>query len=393
MGRFLDDIPYSGIARIRDMMYAVKDPYRLDQGDVCFEAPESVKKAIIRALNEGHTHYLQTNGLPQLRLLLTQKMRHRNRIPVDNPEEVLVTNGGIHGLYLLFQALLEPGDEVLVPDPIWPPAWTIITTAQGVPVGYPLYEERRWRFDPAEVASLLTPRTRALYINTPSNPTGGVLTRQDLEFLAALAREHDLWVISDEAYEDVLFDDAEHVSVASMERMHERTVSLFSFSKSYAVTGLRLGYLAVANERLRERMTKLLFLTTANVSSIAQYGAAGALLGSQAVLEEFRVILNRRRDLFYSEIGEASAGVLGGQPPLATFYAFVRIAPGWTPEKPAESRSWAMAEMLIERGRIGCIPGADFGPHGEGYIRFCFARERAELADALTSMRRVFGRE
>jgi aspartate aminotransferase len=415
MAKYLDDIPLSGITRIRELMYSIQDPFRLDQGDVSFEAPDSVKQAITRAVADGHTHYLQTNGLPKLRELLARKLRHQNRLPVEGPDEVLVTNGGIHGLYLLCQALLEPGDEVLVPDPEWPPAVSNILTAHGVPVRYPLYETRGWRFDAAELAAAITPRTRAIYVNSPNNPTGGVLTRQDLELVASLARERNLWVISDEAYEDVLFGDAEHLSIGSLEKMHPRTLSLFTFSKSYAMTGLRFGYLAVKDALLSERLTKLLFLTTSNVSSIVQFGAIGALQGSQDVVEQFRVELEARRDLFYDGIRTAAAGVLSGRPPLGAFYAFLKIEAGWADQSEVrsprsevpspksevgsprsagfgqQSRSWAMAERLITQGRIGCIPGVDFGVCGEGYVRFCFARERAELAGALESMRGVFG--
>jgi aspartate/methionine/tyrosine aminotransferase len=401
MADYLDSIPLSGITRIRDLMYSIQDPFRLDQGDVSFEAPDSVKEAITRAVADGHTHYLQTTGLPKLRELLARKLRHNNRLPVDDPEEVRITNGGIHALYLICHALLEPGDEVLVPDPEWPPALTNILTAHGVPVRYPLHESRDWRFDPKELAAAITPRTRAIYVNSPNNPTGGVLTRADLEVVAGLARERDLWVISDEAYEDILFGDAEHVSIASLPGMYPRTLSLFTFSKSYAMTGLRFGYLAVKDAVLRERITKLLFITTSNVSSIIQYGAIGALQGSQAVIEQFRVELEARRDLFYRGIATSAEGVFSGRPAAGAFYAFLRIEDGWQAEgtggsaqsgDSAGSRSWAMAERLIKEARVGCIPGGDFGACGEGYVRFCFARERAELLGALESMRGLFQR-
>ncbi len=394
MAKYIDDIPLSGITKIRDLMYSIENPFRLDQGDVSFEAPESVKQAIARAIADGHTHYLQTTGLPKLRELLARKLRHQNRLPVEDPDEVRVTNGGIHGMYLLCQALLEPGDEVLVPDPEWPPALSNIAMARGVPVRYSLHESRDWRFDPAELAAAVTPRTRAIYVNSPNNPTGGVAARADLEAVAALARERNLWVISDEAYEDMLFDGAEHVSIGSMEKMYPRTISVFTFSKSYAMTGLRFGYLAVKDPVLRDRITKLLFLTTSNVSSIIQYGAIGALQGSQAVIEQFRVELEARRDLFYGALPAASGGALGGRPPKGAFYAFAKIADGWqagggTREAQAASPSWAMAEKLIKQARVGCVPGVDFGRCGEGFVRFCFARERAELEGALASMKRA----
>jgi aspartate aminotransferase len=319
-------------------------------------------------------------------------MRTVNRIPVGGPDEVMVTTGGIHGLFIVCQSLFEPGDEVIVPDPEWPPSMGNIKASRAVPVPCRLHESLGWRYDLAELESTITVRTRAIYINSPHNPTGGVLTRQDVEAIADLCRDRKLWLISDEAYEDVLFDGAEHVSAASLPGMYERTISLFTFSKSYAMTGLRLGYVATLDGRLRERMKKALFYTASNVSSVVQYGGVGALEGSQSNIALFRQELEGRRDLFYDAIKTNAAGVFSGAPPKGAFYAFLRIDPAWRPEQPTASgsQSWAMAEFLISRGRIGCVPGVDFGANGEGYIRFCFARDRAELTGALESMRTIF---
>jgi aspartate aminotransferase len=260
-----------------------------------------------------------------------------------------------------------------------------------VPVGCPLHEDRGWRFDLDELESLITLKTRAIYINSPHNPTGGVLTRTDLERIAALVRDRDIWLVSDEAYEHVLFDGVEHVSPASLPGMYERTIPVYTFSKSYAATGLRLGYLAVKDERVRERLKKALFYTTSNVSSIVQFGAIGALEGSQACIEAYRDELQARRNFFYDGLAEGGRGVLAGAAPKGAFYAFVRIASDWhspDPDAPA-SPSWAMAQHLITRGRIGCVPGVDFGAVGEGYLRFCFARDRRELGGALESLQRT----
>lgn len=388
MGHFLDAVPFSGIIRIRDMMYTVKDPFRLDQGDVSFDAPDTLKRAMHRAIDDNHSHYVQTTGIPRLLDLLAAKLRTVNGIPVGGPDEVMVTNGGIHGLFIAFQALLEPGDEVIVPDPEWPPCMGNIKAARGVPVPCRLHETLSWRYDLAELESKITDKTRAVYINSPHNPTGGVLTRRDVETIAAICRDRKLWLISDEAYEDVLFDGAEHVSAASLPGMYERTISSFTFSKSYAITGLRLGYVAAHDPALRERMKKALFYTSSNVSSVVQYGGIGALEGSQDNIAAFRQELEARRDLFYAGIKSCSAGIFSGTPPRGAFYAFLRIDPAWRPEKPSAtgSISWAMAEFLIARGRIGCVPGVDFGANGEGYIRFCFARDRSELTGALESL-------
>jgi aspartate aminotransferase len=391
MASYLDTVPFSGIIRIRDMMYSVADPYRLDQGDVSFDAPDTVKAGMARAIAENHSHYVQTTGVPRLRELIAAKLRATNGIPVNDVEDVLVTNGGIHGLYILCLALLEPGDEVLIPDPAWPPAAGNILAARGVPVGYKLHEAAGWQPDLDEVEAAITPRTRVLYLNSPSNPTGGVLTRACLERLAAIAQRHDLRVISDEAYEDVVFD-GEHVSIASLPGMYERTFPLYTFSKSYAMTGLRLGYIAIRNAAIRDRAKKLLFYTASNVASIVQYGGIGALEGPQDCIDTFRTELRERRDLFYRGIKESAGDVFSGEPPAGAFYAFLRIDRAWQDGNPeTRSASWCMVEHLIEKGRIGCVPGVDFGANGEGYVRFCFARDRRELTGALQSMKQLFG--
>jgi aspartate/methionine/tyrosine aminotransferase len=394
MGVHLDSVPASGIIRIRDMMYGVENPFRLDQGDVSFDAPEPFKAAIKAAVDANHSHYLQTAGLPRLQQMLAAKLRQQNGIPVDDPDEVLVTNGGVHALYLASQALVDPGDEVLIPDPVWPQMLTALVAAGATPVRVRLHESLGWRWDLDELEAHVSPRTRGIYVNSPGNPAGGVFTRGDVERLAAIAREHDLWMIGDEAYEDVVFDGHEHVSLASLEGMHDRTASMFTFSKTYAATGLRLGYLVLKNPVWRARAAKLLGLTTNNVSSVIQYGAIGALEGDQGIVEAYRAELQARRDLFYAGIREAAGHVFSGEPPLGAFYAFMRIDPLWRPPAgiDAGSQSWAMMEFLIGRGRIGCVPGVDFGPAGEHYLRFCFARDRKELAGALEAMQGLFSR-
>jgi aspartate aminotransferase len=391
MASFIDSVPLSGIIRIRDMMYSVKDPFRLDQGDVSFDAPDTVKQAMHRAIDENRSHYVQTTGVPRLLELLAEKLRAHNGIPVASPDELMATTGGIHALYLIAQALLEPGDEVIMPDPEWPPAMGNIKLARGVVVPCRLHESLGWRWNLDELEAAITPRTKAIYVNSPHNPTGGVLTRTDVEGIARIADAHNLWILSDEAYEDVIYD-GEHISPASLPGMYARTIPFFTMSKTYAITGLRLGYAAVSDPALRDRMKKVLFYTASNISSVVQYGGIGALEGSQECVEIFRNELLARRDLFYDGIRQHAGGIFSGAPPKGAFYAFLKIDPRWRGDLAAsESISWALARQLIERGRIGCVPGADFGANGEGYIRFCFARSREELSGALQSMQRLFG--
>jgi aspartate/methionine/tyrosine aminotransferase len=173
--------------------------------------------------------------------------------------------------------------------------------------------------------------------------------------------------------------------------MYDRTIPLYTFSKSYAMTGLRLGYVSIKDPVVRDRAKKVLYYTASNIASVVQYGGIGALEGSQQCIEDFRTELRARRDLFYRGLGEIEGGVFSGKPPAGAFYAFVKIDPAWRPQKPNESQSWAMAEHLIKGGRIGCVPGVDFGTSGEGHLRLCFARDRAELIGALSSMKQLFG--
>ena len=391
MAEYLDSVPFSGIIRIRDMMYSVDRPFRLDQGDVSFDAPATLKDALIKGVADNRTHYVQTTGIPPLIEHLADKLRNKNNIPVESNAEVMVTTGGIHGLFCVCHGLLEPGDEVLLADPAWPPADGNIAGAHAVSVPYPLHASNGWRPDINEMRALVTSKTKAIYVNSPNNPSGGVMTRKDLEGIAELARERDLWVISDEAYEDFVYEGEPHVSIASLPGMYERTVPLYTFSKTYAVTGLRLAYVAVHDETIRTRIRKMLFLSVANTSSLIQYGGLGALEGSQTSVDEFREELKARRTLFLEGLAEAAPGVFSGDLPAGAMYAFMKINPAWRsplPDAP-DSQSWAMTEFLIKEGRIGCVPGVDFGRCGEGYIRFCFARDREELKGALASMKAV----
>jgi aspartate aminotransferase len=397
MGSFYDSVPVSAIVRIRDMMYTVKDPFRLDQGDVSFDAPDTFKQGVAKAMADNRTHYLPTVGIPPLRKAFAEKLRKKNHIPVGSDDEIMVSNGGTHGLYAVFHALLEPGDEVIIPEPEWPPTMAIVKTAGGKGVQVPLREELGWRWNIDEVERAITPKTKVLYLNSPNNPSGGILTRADLERLAQIARDRNLWVVSDEAYEDVVFN-GEHISIASLPGMYDRTIPVYTMSKTYAITGVRVGYFAMKDEKLRDRALKVILYTTSNVSSIAQYGAVAAMEGSQQCIADFRTELKFRRDLFYKGLQESAPGVFAGAPPDGAFYAFVKINADWAKSagiglpaealaKAGDSLSWAMAEFLIKHGRIGCVPGVDFGPSCEGYIRFCTCRSREELTGALASMK------
>ena len=392
MGIFLDSLPMSGIVRIRDMMYTIQNPFRLDQGDVSFDAPESFKQGMRKGIDENHTHYLPTLGLPRLRQADRRQAAHQERHP-GRERRRHHRHQRRHPRHLLRAARgARAGRRGHLPR----------SAVAAVTRHRPLGARRAgagagaralgFRWDLDELEKAITPKTKAIYINSPTNPSGGALTRADLERIAELAKSRNLWVFSDEAYEDVLFT-GEHVSIASLPGMYERTIPIYTMSKSYAVTGVRVGYIAIKDKVMRARAAKVALYTASNVCSIAQYGAIGALEGPQDCIEEFKTELKIRRDLFYAGLKDVTKGALSGNPPNGAFYAFVKIDPAWAASKgldKGESLSWTVVEHIIKHSRVGCVPGLDFGPASEGYIRFCTCRDRKELMGALESMRTVF---
>jgi len=387
MAEIIDRVEFSGIVKVRDAILKLDKPYRLESGEPSFDVPQHIKEAIVQALRDNHTHYVASAGIAPLRNAIVKKANETNAIPVKNPNEVIVTNGGMHALYVIFRSLLEAGDEVLIPDPTWTCVQELIKLAGGVVKRVPLHEELGWRFDPDELRAAISDKTRAFMLNSPHNPTGGVLHRADLEQIAAIVSEHPhLAVVSDEAYEHVIYDGIEHVSLASLPGMYRQVISVFTMSKSYAMTGLRLGYILTPDLLLMDRMAKVVLYTSNGVSSITQYGGVAALTGPQDCVAEFRTEYQARRDLFYE--GIASIPTLRGKRPDGAFYAFVKVADGWQAPD-GRSDSWAMTEYLL-KARVGSSPGVIFGPQGEGYVRFSTACVRSDLTGALDTMRELF---
>jgi aspartate aminotransferase len=387
MSEVIDRVELSGIVLVRDAILKLHKPFRLESGEPSFSVPGHIKEAMVRALHDDHTHYVASAGILELRKAIVARCHSANGIPIESPNETIVTNGGMHGLYCIFRTLLEPGDEVLIPDPTWTCVQHLITLCGGVVKRVPLHEERGWSFDPDELRAAIGPQTRALMINSPHNPTGGVLSRADQEAIAAIVEDNpQLTVISDEAYEHVLYDGVEHVSFASLPGMYERTATIFTLSKSYAMTGLRLGYVVTPNRQIMERMQKVVLYTTNGINSVAQWGGVAALTGPQECVREFRAEYQARRDLFYE--GLADSPVFIGAPPKGAFYAFVKIADGWQ-DADGQGGSWAMTRHLLQV-KVGSSPGVIFGPAGEGYLRFSTACSREDLSGALNAMHELF---
>jgi aspartate aminotransferase len=382
----LDAIELGGIVTVRDRLIEKQEQgkkvYRLESGDPSFAVPPHIVEAIAGALRDGHTHYTAGAGIKPLREAIYRKLEKENRLKLAGPRSVLVTNGAMHALYVAFRALCEAGDEVIVPDPTWTETADNVTLAGGVPVRAPLDAANGYRYTAAAIREKITPRTRAIVINSPHNPTGMVCTRKEIVDILEVASGRGLWVLSDEAYEHVLFDGREHVSPGSLG--YDRVLSVYSMSKSYAMSGLRLGYMAVDDPLLLERIAKLLRCTINGVNSATQHGAVAALTGSQDATRKMAAEYEKRRDALWE--GLEHARLLHPFKPEGAFYMWCRIDEAW-PGHGGERDSWAMTRYLIDNAAVGSAPGTVFGPAGAGHVRFAFSCATEQVVEGARLLR------
>ena len=374
----LDRVGFSDIVSIRNRIMELRAEgqtvYQFEGGEPYTFTPDYVKEAMTRALSENKTRYAPSSGIPELRAAISDKVRERNRIPARE-ENVIVLTGGMQGLFGAFQSTINPGEEVLVFSPYWTPIKDLIAHCEGTTVLVPVAEARREGFFET-LARYTTPRTRAIYYNTPTNPTGVVFTRAEAEEVARFAQERDLIVIADEAYEDLVYD-GEHVSIASLEGMFERTITSYTLSKSYAMTGWRLGY-AVAQEPWMTGLRKTLLYSTNGVSTPSQWAALAAFTTRSDFLEKNRAAYLQRRDLLLAGLNELG---LPCASPAGAFYAFPEVS-----RVHADSRQ--AADILLNRAQVATVPGIVFGEHGEGHLRFSFSTSLETIEAGLDSLRR-----
>ncbi len=383
MTNIIDQVSLGAIVQVRDRLLEQqargRKVLRLESGDPSFNIPVHVREAMEKALRDGLTHYTASTGIPSLREAIYRKVTSENGLKVPGADSVIVTNGAMHGLYILFRALLDPGDEVILPDPMWTEVGENIRLAGGVPVPVRLRSEAEYQYNPPEIEAAITARTRAIFVNTPHNPTGAVADRTALEAIAGVAEKHNLLLVSDEAYEHVIFDGEKHTSLGSIPAAQERTISVFSMSKTYAMSGLRLGYLVLNDPRILDRLKKLVRCTINGVNSVTQYGAAAALNGPQDATRSMAIEYQMRRDVLFDAIEESP--FIKGFKPHGAFYLWARIQPDW-PGYGGKSDDWSMTNYLIDQSAIGSAPGSAFGPAGSGYIRFAFSCSTAQVREA-----------
>jgi aspartate/methionine/tyrosine aminotransferase len=373
-----DNVGFSDIVKLRNRVMELRNQgaavYQFEGGEPFMPTPEVVKEAMTRALAENKTRYAPSSGIPELREAISEKLRERNRIPA-HANDVIVVNGGMQGLFGAFQSIVNPGDEVLLFSPYWTPIKDLVAHSQGRSVLVPTSEARESGFQQT-LARYSTARTKAIYYNTPQNPSGVVFTPAEARVVAAFAQDRDLVVIADEAYEDLIYE-GEHFSIASIDGMFERTITLFTFSKSYAMTGWRLGY-AVAPEPWMTGLKKATLYSSNGVSTPTQWAGLAAMNIDTAALAEIRNQYRLRRDLLLSGLNDIG---LPCQPPAGAFYAF--------PDVSRISRdSREAAEALLNRAQVATVPGIVFGLEGEGHLRFSFSTSIETIEAGLDSLRR-----
>jgi aspartate/methionine/tyrosine aminotransferase len=381
LAKRLDEVGFSDIVQIRNKVMGMRAEglhvHALHGGEPYFETPEAIKFAAIKALVENQTRYAPSSGLLPLRKALVNKLSTKNGIHVT-ADELIVTVGGSHGLYAAFQSVLDPGDDALVFSPYWTPIGDLVTGAQARPLLVPTITARRNGIRNT-LEQFSTPRTRAIYYNTPQNPSGLVFTRAEAEEVAAFAIARDLIVIADEAYEDLVYD-GEHVSIASLPGMLERTITCFTFSKTYAMTGWRGGY-AVAREPFITALRKIVLYSTNGVATPVQYAMIHALETPETQIAKYREEYRKRRDLLVTALNEVG---LQCEIPAGAFYAFPNV------EK-INKNSRMAAQILLDKAHIAAVPGSVFGAQGEGHLRFGYAITIKEIEDCVDALRAYFG--
>ena len=365
-------VEWSGIRIMFAMADKIDGIVNLGIGQPDFDTPEHIREAAKTGLDQGFTRYPPAAGFQDLREAVAEKLARENKITADPESEIFISVGAMQGIFNVMLHLVNPGDEVMVVDPGYD-YYSQIRLFGGVPVRIPAREENRFKLDPADVKAAITPKTKAIIVNTPSNPTGAVFDRDILEEIGALCLEHNIVIISDEPYEHILFDGNEHVSIGALPGLKDITVSIYTLSKSYAMTGWRVGYVA-GHSAIIDEMEKLMEHMVSGVTAVAQRAALAAITGSQACVENMVERYAKRRDLVHE--GLNSIPGISCIKPESTFYAFPNISS-------FGMSSWEFAKYMAKEHRVAVVPGSIFGENGEGYVRISFATSSENLETAL----------
>ena len=371
MSRLGTESAFEVLAKAKALEAKGKDVVHLEIGEPDFDTPDNIREAAVKAIWDGYTHYNPAQGIPELRKTIADIVGKEKGLDV-RPEEVVVTPGAKPIMFFGILALVDEGDEVIYPNPGFPIYESVIEFVGAKAVPIKLEESKEFCFDPAELGRLVTPKTKLIIINSPQNPTGGVLSKEDLEALAEVARKNDVWVLSDEVYNRMTYE-GEHMSIASLPGMRERTIVLDGYSKTYAMTGWRLGY-GIMPEELAARITQIQINATSCTCTFSQVAGIEAIRGDQSasnkMIEEFK----RRRDVIVDGLNRIPG--ISCLRPKGAFYVFPNI-------EGTGMKSQQMSDLLLEKAGVAGLPGTAFGSYGEGYMRFSYANSVENINKAL----------
>src|SRR3982074_914383 len=372
MARLGTETAFEVLVKARTLEAKGRDIVHLEIGEPDFDPPENIISAATDALHKGFTHYGPSAGLPQLREIIAQYVSETRRVNAT-PEEVVVVPGGKPIIFFTILALVEEGDEVIYPNPGFPIYESMINCVGGRAVPIHLREERDFSLDVGELASIINDGTKLIILNSPQNPTGGVLERKEIEQIARIIGDRNIMVLSDEIYSRLLFQDGKSFSIMSVPGMQERTILLDGFSKTYAMTGWRMGY-GVMRPDLAAHITRLMTNSNSCTASFTQVAGIEAIRGDQSSVDQMRSEFQRRRDVFVAGLNKIKG--FSCRMPKGAFYVFPNI-------KGTEWRSKPLADALLEQAGVAALSGTAFGEFGEGYLRFSVANSLENLEQAL----------
>ncbi len=382
MNRLGTETAFEVLAKARALEAQGKEIIHLEIGEPDFDTPANIKNAAKKALDDGYTHYGPAPGLPQARKTIAEYISKTRNINVA-PDNVIITPGAKPIMYFVITACVDEGDEVIYPNPGFPIYESAIDFVGGKSVPLQLKEENEFRIDVDDLKKLITKKTRMIIINSPHNPTGGILTVEDIRAIAKLAIEHDLLVLSDEIYDRIMYDGYTPFSIASIPGMQERTVILDGFSKTYAMTGWRLGF-GVMPEELVKLVSKLQINSTSCTASFAQMAAIEALTGPRTDVEKMVKEFDKRRNFIVDGLNAIDG--IRCQKPHGAFYVFPNITG-------TGKSSRELADLLLNEAGVACLSGTAFGKFGEGYLRFSYANSIPNIEKALAKIAKVIKRQ
>jgi aminotransferase len=368
----------SAIRRMLELSAGIEDVVHLEQGEPDFTTPEHILRATIEATKKGFTHYTEADGTLELRRAIAEKLEKENGIDADPQTEITVTSGSQEAMFITALGFLNTNDQALILDPYYPASFEDTLLAEAQPMTVPLHEGKNYEIELQVLENKITKRTKMIWLCNPSNPTGHVFSKQDLEIISEVAQKHNLIVLVDEIYEKIVYDDTRHISIGSLPGMENRTITVNGFSKAYAMTGWRIGYI-VAHKKLSSTLRKLHYYAVLCPNAISQKAAVAALTGPQDCVQKMVSEYSRRRELMLNELEKIES--LDYTVPRGAFYVFPNFSS-------FEKSDEVLASNLFKKARVVTAPGSGFGTTGEGHLRISYSVSYEQVKEGMGRIRK-----